>query len=43
MKKKLQILSNHSEILDYPINFNLYPKMKNINFIEIDLNKNEWV
>jgi len=43
MKKKLQILSNHSEILDYPINFNLYPKMKNINFIEIDLNKNEYL
>lgn len=36
-------LDNHSEIVDYPINFNLYPKMKNINFIEIDLNKNEYL
>ena len=27
-------LWNHSEIIDFPIDFNLYPKMKNVKFIE---------
>ena len=34
---------SHSEIIDFPINYDLFPKMKNIKFMEFTLNENEFL
>jgi len=37
------VLSNHSSISSYPIDYNIFPLAKNCRFIEIDLNENEYI
>ena len=37
------LLHNHSKIIDYPIDYDLYPNMKNIKFIEFNINKNDYL
>jgi hypothetical protein len=35
--------NNHSQIINYPINYDLFPKMKDLKFLEFTLNKNEFL
>jgi hypothetical protein len=41
-KKSLE-QKNHSLIISYPINYNSFPFAKNCQFIEINLNENEYI
>lgn len=37
------LMINHSKIIDYPINTDIFPNTKNVNFIELTLYKNEYL
>ena len=36
-------INSHSPIIDYPINYDLFPKMKDVKFMEFTLNENEFL
>lgn len=37
------LMHNHSKIIDYPVNRNIFPNTDKVNFIELTLNKNEYL
>ena len=43
MNSRTILLANHSQIVDYPIDFTLYPDAEDVKFIEIDLVENEYL